>query len=323
MDHKKIIQNSHDSIRKIISFIYQEDSQADTRVQVDIFQTNPGKLFAKQVEQIVSFVIRGLSHTIIPAAYSSVKEMIPRFLEDYFSDLMKKQTGKQIDSAILSKEAREMMASRLDQKVVTEGFQSFPSGEDRPYYFSFTILALFAYLDVYSSDLLKTIIKNKKLSEILRKYLNHQLGIKATDAHDIVDVIKKLRGIKEKLYAIDSAFSISEIFSSIETQKKVEMYREGLKKFIRIRGKIAHSNPKLNHEEYTYEDLESDLNDFEISFKDVEQFVERIGFSQYGLDEIKSETSDIAQITKKVRLALIMAIIYPAIIDVVIHEYLS
>ena len=153
MDHKKIIQNSQDSIRKIISFIYQEVSPEDTRVQVDIFQTNPGKLFAKQVEQIVSFAIRGLSITIIPAAYSSAKEMVPRFLEDYFSDLMKKLTGKQIDSAILSKEARELMAIRLDQKVVTEGFQNLPSAEDRPYYFSFTILAFFAYLDVYSSKL--------------------------------------------------------------------------------------------------------------------------------------------------------------------------
>jgi hypothetical protein len=319
MDHKRIIQNSQDSIGKIISFIYQEDSQADTRVQVDIFQTNPGKLFAKQVEQIVNFAIRGLSLTIIPVIFPNVKEMVPRFLENFFSDLMEKQTGKHIDSAILSKEAKELMASRLDQKIVTEGFQSFPSVEDRPYYFSFTILALFAYLDVYSSNLLKTIIKNKKLSEILRKYLNHRLG-----AHDIVDPKKKkLRSIKERLYSIDSAFSISDIFSSIETQKKVEIYRKGLERFIEIRNKIAHSDPKLNHEEHTYEDLESDLNDFEISFKDVEQFVERIGFSQDGLAEIKSETSDIAQISVKVRLALIMAIIYPAIIDVVIHEYLS
>ncbi|TFH07010.1 MAG: hypothetical protein E4H14_09505 [Candidatus Thorarchaeota archaeon] len=236
---------------------------------------------------------------------------------------MKKQKGNQTDPDILFTETMEKMASRLNQKDLTEGFQSIPSVEDRSYYFSFTILALFAYLDVYSSNLLTTIIKNKKLSEILRKYLSHQLGIKTTDAHDIVDLIKKLRGIKEKLYSIDSAFSISEIFSSIETQKKVEIYREGLKRFIGIRNRIAHSDPKLNHEEYTYENLESDLNDFEISFKDVEQFVERIGFSQYGLDEIKSETSDIAQFQEKVRLALIMAIIYPAIIDVVIHEYLS
>ena len=321
MDHKKIIQNSHDSIRKIISFMNQEDSQADTRVQVeDIFQTNPGKLFAKQVEQIVSFAIRGLSLTIIPTTYPFIREMFPRLLENYYSNWMKKQKGNQTDPDILLTEAMEKMASRIDQKDLSEGYQNLPSAEDRSYYFSFTILALFAYLDVYSSNLLKILIKNKKLSEILRKYLNHQL-----DAHDIVDPIEKLRkrSINEKLYSIDSAFSIGEIFSSIETQKKVEIYREGLKRFIRIRNKIAHSDPKLNHEEYTYENLESDLNDFEISFKEVEQFVERIGFSQYGLDEMKSETSDIAQILEKVRLALIMAIIYPAIIDVVIHEYLS
>jgi len=288
-------------------------------VQVDIFQTNPGKLFAKQVEQIVSFAIRGLSSTIIPAAYSSVKEMFPRLLENQYSDWMKKQRGKQIDPAILLTETMEKMVSRLDQKVVIEGFQNIPSVEDRAYYFSFTILALYAYLDVYSSNLLKIIIKNKKLSEILRKHLSNQ----TIDAHDKVDPIKKLRSIRAKLNSIDSAFSVSEIYSSIETQKKVEIYREGLKRFIQIRGKIAHSNPKLNHEEYTYEDLESDLKGIEINFRDVGKFMEKIGFTKYGLIEIKSETSNIVQISEKVLLALIMAIIYPAIIDVVIHEYLS
>jgi hypothetical protein len=193
----------------------------------------------------------------------------------------------------------ESLVSRVDISKIVDGFRDLPTKKDRGWYFSFTILAIFAYLDVYSKSIIELIINNTLDS-----------GFDFNKMRD--------EGIKRRLNAVYEETSIHSILSNIIDTKTLKRLQNGFREFIRIRAKIAHSNPRLNHDEYSFSELERDLKDVEIDYNEIDEFVEKIGLAQYGIAKVKEETTEIGEVFRKLRLVLRMVVIYPALIDAVL-----
>jgi hypothetical protein len=63
------------------------------------------------------------------------------------------------------------------------------------------------------------------------------------------------------------------------------------------------------------------MEDIIIDFDELDDMFEKIGFSQYGIPQIKDAAAEVFDVLKKLRLILLMASLYPALIDAVLHGY--
>ena len=60
-----------------------------------------------------------------------------------------------------------------------------------------------------------------------------------------------------------------------------------------------------------------------MDFGEFDDFIEKIGFSQYGLPQIKDAAEEIMKVLMKIRLILLTSIVYPALIDAVLQTMLD
>lgn len=198
----------------------------------------------------------------------------------------------------------ESLMKRVDMSEIIEVFGNLPTSEDRPWYFSFTILAIYAYLDEYSRSIIKMMDEYPIFSS------NSKLNIDEMKSSSIM-------GRLTKIYDI---FTINSIISKYIDLDSVERFRDGLSRFIKIRGQVAHSNPRLNHDEYTFTELEREVDEIELDYSDVEKLIEKIGYTQYGISKIKDETKEIEPVANKLQLVVLMSTIFPALIDAVLSS---
>jgi len=99
--------------------------------------------------------------------------------------------------------------------------------------------------------------------------------------------------------------------------------RRGISKFVDTRGKAAHSNPRLDYAEYTLKEFEKDLDEIEIDLSEFDGFIEKIGFTRYGLPQIKDATMGLGKVLEKTQLILLTSVVFPALIDAVLHNLLN
>ena len=294
------------SIARVLELVslFNSDETIDVH---EIFNAKQGVQFGEQVDQLIEFTIKGQLLTLLPPALDFVMSNLAALEAGTFSQFMLSQKEKHSDDDIKGVQAMEELAGKVDRINLKEGFDSLPTQEDRAWYFSFTILALYAYLDVYTKSLVDAIESNKHLSVSFEKYLL-DFSIESFNA-------LKNMSIGKRLSVIENGLRIDTHLIRIVSERNLQIYRTGLTKFIRIRGRVAHSNPKLNHEQYSYEDLEKEMDDIVVDFGELDQFVEKIGFAQYELQQMKKSVSEAGKVLNKVRLVLMMAIVYPALID--------
>ncbi|MFW9912918.1 MAG: hypothetical protein ACFFEU_10635 [Candidatus Thorarchaeota archaeon] len=71
------------------------------------------------------------------------------------------------------------------------------------------------------------------------------------------------------------------------------------------------------------EELEEDLSEIDMDFREFDDFIEETGFTQYGLPQIKNAAMGIMEVMKKIRLILLTSVLYPALIDAVLQAMIE
>jgi hypothetical protein len=288
----------------------------------ELFESVSGKKFGEQINQILEFVTKGNLLTMISSVVGFVEGMLQVLSSGNFSQMIEKLDKKPPPEDVQLLSDLESLASRVDGMNLKEGLESLPGAEDRSWYFSLIIFALYTYLDVYTRSLIDLISTNEILSTKLEAYLA-TIAEKRPDKSrlPILDVEEMKRfGIGRRLDTIERGLSIDPILEQVVGKVDMNIFRKGTAKFIEIRGKAAHSNPRLNHEDYTFEELENDIDEIEVDFSEFDGFIDKIGFYQYGLPQVKEATLELGGVLRKIRLILLMAIVYPALIDVVLQS---
>lgn len=281
------------------------DDASSSPILEGIFNTEPGKRFEEQVNQVLEFITKGHVLTTLPAIAKSAKRRVDALATEY--------------------PALKPLLRRVNESNMIEAMEELPAEEDRPWYFSFGIMAIYAYLESYIKQMTRLVSGNDDLRSRINEYLLADAENRPDKTRPAILEVEQMSrfGVRSRLNTIDGALDISPLLAKIIGESEINILRNGTLRFIDIRGKVAHSNPKLDHEDYTFDALEADLDDFVVDLSEMEGFLDKIGFSQYGISEIKDAVNQVAEDFKKIRLLLLTAIVYPALIDAVVHVLLS
>ncbi|MHA1614417.1 MAG: hypothetical protein ACTSYJ_06190 [Candidatus Thorarchaeota archaeon] len=291
---------------------------------MEIFHTNSGIRFSEKVEQVVEFATKGNILTLLSSIVPFVEAVFGAISTGSFSKGIQSLEKKPPAEDIRMVENFESIADSLGDLNLREGFDALPTAKDRAWYFSLIIFALYTYLDVYSRDLVDIIENNGKLASKLEEHLGLLANKRDNKSRPPVLDVKGMRrfGIVRRLTTIAAGLQIDDVLLEI-IGDELEVFRRGISKFVDIRGKVAHSNPKLDHAEYTFQELEKDLGEIEVDYSEIDSFIEKIGLTQFGLPQIKEATRELTEVLKKTQLLLLTAVIYPALIDSVLHALID
>lgn len=301
---------------------YSSDEMLDVS---ELFSTGPGKRFGEQVNQVMDFATKGNLLTVLSSIMPFVEAIMQTMAAGAFSKAIRKMEKKPPPQDLTLVEDMESLLNRVDGMNIREGMEALPSAEDRSWYFSLIIFALYTYLDVYSRSLVDLINNNEKMTAEIENYLSEIAEKRSDKSRPPVIHGKGMKrfGIKRRLLTIENGLSLNSILFQVVGENEMKILREGVVKFIDIRGKVAHSNPKLEHEEYTFEELEKDLAEIELDFSELDKFIEKIGFTQYGLPQIKNAALEIGGVLRKTQLILLTSVVYPALLDAVLQAIIE
>ncbi|MHA1780925.1 MAG: hypothetical protein ACTSYL_08675 [Candidatus Thorarchaeota archaeon] len=291
---------------------------------VDIFQTEPGRLFGEQANQLLEFVMKGQLLTIMPIIGDFAQKMIDAISEGWLSEAINRTEKKPQPDDVMMIQALELLSQHLEKNEFAEGLELFPSAEDQLWYISLITFALYTYLDVYSVSLIDLIKENEILSSKLEKYLGkkaHERPDKTRAPTLRVHEMKRF-GVKLRLTTFERGLEIDSVLAQLIGQVELEVVRNSFFKFVEIRGKIAHKNPRLGQNEYSYQKFEKDLENIGIDFKETEDFMKKIGLPIEGISQILETSIRIGEMIKKTIMIVEMATLYPAFIDAVLAAIL-
>jgi hypothetical protein len=320
-----VIERSKPAIEKVMRFKGGSDSSYEVPAIEEIFQTEAGIRFGGQVDQVLEFAMKGNLLTLFSSMVPFLEGVFQAIGEGAFSKVIQKQEEKPPIEDIQIVADLESLAYRVNGMDLKEGLEALPTTDDGSWYFSLVVFALYTYLDVYTRALIDTIGTNKMLSSKIVSHLSEIAERRSDKSRPAVLDVKGMKrfGVERRLVTIERGLSIDSVLHNAVGKEELDNLRKGISKFVEIRGKVAHSNPKLDHEEYTFKELEEDLDEIDIDFSEFDGFIERIGFAQYGLPQIKDATVELGGVLNKTRLILLTAVVYPALIDAVLQALLD
>jgi hypothetical protein len=130
--------------------------------------------------------------------------------------------------------------------------------------------------------------------------------------------LKRL-GVYNRLATIEEGLGLIPIIENMMDTKELESIRKACKKFNHIRGRIAHSDPRLPQEKYTFAEFEKDLEEPLLDFEDIKKEVKLPKYLNEVMKIIRPEIEDLSEIYGTTALVVRMAITYPALLDVTLN----
>jgi len=287
----------------------------------DIFCTESGKLLGSQVNGILDFTKKGQILLILLPLTAELQKV---------QGLLANGTYREKLASILSAEdakklkAYEVIMKDMDSNEPKETAESLMAADDRLWYYSLITFSVYAYVDVYTRNLIKEIAANPSLC----KQLEQHLLVEAKEHQDVEDmkyvtaVSDMTRyGVSRRLNTIEKGLSIDKTLSVMLEPEILNLLRSSFSKIMRIRHKIAHRNPKLHEEEYSYGAFEDDLDENELDLDStISEISEEFGFLKPIFGSIKDLVLATSERILKTMTIVHMVVLYPALLDAVIHE---
>lgn len=235
------------------------------------------------------------------------------------------------------REAIEQEQGTLDEQDarMIEGFEIIAEGweesEEEPqeeimaekdwlWFLSLTAFALYAYLDVYSRALIDLIAQDKLLLQRLEEYLD--AGEALDNRPESLSALKS-SSIKKRMHSLVKALEIDEMIAQCIDPDFFQKYSGAFSKFMRIRNKVTHSNPRMDAERYAYSEFKSDLDELRSVLEDIEKSDIESDFLREMMEGIEEYLLELSPTVGRLLLIVKMATIYPALIDCVISVLLS
>ncbi|MFW9887627.1 MAG: hypothetical protein ACFFER_05555 [Candidatus Thorarchaeota archaeon] len=288
-----------------------------------LFETEEGKRFGSQVEAAADFAILGTTlSAILPIAGSLSKATSIGIARGDLDDLVTDETPQ--DEREKHKAIKFLMQD-FASRDADDSTELFFSNEDALWFLSLVTFSLHTYLDVYSRSIIKRIDSTPSLRMRLDKYLRERpesltdsLGRPIMQASEVRRV-----GVFRRLATLEKGLGLTAIIHSVIDSEELSSIRGASKAFNRIRGTIAHSDPRLGKEHYSFRDFEKDLNEVNLDFHEFKDEVKLPRYLHQIVDLIKPLLGELSEAMKRPALVVRMAILYPALLDVAIHALKS
>lgn len=315
---------SKDAISAVKQIIGYRSTPMEDRPQVeDMFQTSFGKTLGSQVGEILDFAKRGQILLII-LPLTKIMEKLQRFIQDgsYLRAVESSLSPKDIDKM----KAFEVVMQDVDVGDTVDTVEEVIDQDDELWYLSLITFTVYAYVDVYSKSLIKSVTSNPLLMQKLETYLEREaLQNKDDKERKYVTSVTDLSqyGVSRRLQTIERGLSIDRILSEVTNPDVLSIIRRSFIKIKETRNKIAHRDPKLKRDDYTYEmfeDISNAVEELDFTFNEIE---ETLGFLKpiFGtIEDLGKQTMD--RIKRTMNIAY-MTMLYPALIDVVVHDLME
>jgi len=296
----------------------------EDRPQVeDMFQTSFGKTLGSQVGEILDFAKRGQILLII-LPLTKIIEKLQRFIQDgsYLRAVESSLSPKDIDKM----KAFEVVMQDVDVGDTVETVEEVIDQDDELWYLSLITFTVYTYVDIYSESLIKSLTSNPLLKQKLETYLEREAlqnkdDIEKKYVTSAADVSQY--SVSRRLQTIERGLSIDQILSEVANPDVLGIIRRSLIKIKETRHTIAHRDPKLKRDDYTYEmfeDISNAVEELDFTFNEIE---ETLGFLKpiFGtIEDLGKQTMD--RIKRTMNIAY-MTVLYPALIDVVVHDLME
>lgn len=308
----------------IASVVNYRNTLRDERPSVeDIFSTDYGKMLGSQIDEILDFTKRG-QVLLLLLPLTKILERVQGFIADgtYRQALTSMLPPKDIKKI----EAFEVLMEDVDTSDHKETVEDLIDEEDKLWYFSLITFTVYAYVDVYSKTLIKTISKNQSLTlklggHLRTEALEHQDDEERKYVTEVRDMDQY--GIARRLHTIETGLFVDEILSTLMDSEMLQIFRSSFSRIMKIRHKIAHRKPKLQEDEYSYEMFESELGeiepDLDFTFAEIS---ESFGFLKPIFGSIEGLALETAERIQRTMTIVAMAVLYPALLDAVVYELL-
>lgn len=308
------------SVYRIVDYwseaIYDDDAEDEL---ADLFLTEPGKILGSHVDDLLGFVQKGVvlarARSVLPT-----KGVMEMFAGGEFRDAIE-EGGHELEEDDLEMVGAIETFFKHAGKTEDADHETMMEPDDWLWYLSLFTFALYAYLDVYSRNILDLVLKGEELRSRLEGFLENQSERLEEELDSTPITVKDLKGssVKNRFFCLAAGLELDMVLERILNESNLERYSDAFDAFLRIRHKIAHSNPRLEAEKYTYSDFEADLKDFEAILERIDEISVDSKFVRRLLDQLAESLPDFLSMFGRFYLIMKMATLYPSLLDSVFN----
>jgi hypothetical protein len=287
----------------------------------EMFATTQGEMLGSQADEVLEFTMKGHIFSAMMPMISWSQEISHAIASGEFREAIEALKEKPCNDDLEQLEAFEKLMK--DYSVSDNGIADVMfTKEDRVWFLSLIAFSLHTYLEVYTKSIIERMCIHSPICEKLEPYLQ-EIANKRSDKkrNPILSVAEMTQfGVASRFKTIEEGLGISDVLLMEVGEPKMNVYRRAFDRFLRIRNKVAHRNPRLKEHEYTFEDLEKDLDYDEPDFSELDNLLDVPSFFRRGFEKIQDAFIDISELVKKTAILVTMAIYYPALIDAVLNS---
>jgi len=295
-----------------------DDDTSEEIALEEVFVTKHGRVLGANAHRTLQFALKGVAMTQI----SVIVGLGPRFFERIAEGGLREAAeseGEDLepkDNDIIR--ALETIAQHYpDSEEAEEDDPRLLDPEDSLWYFSLVAFALYAYLDVYLKNLIDVVASHKdscqRIEQFLKVNRDEEVGIPDSEPMTVAGL--KQRSLKYRLFCLVEGLGLSEILKDVLSEEELKKYWSAYEAFLTIRHKVAHSNPRLETERYTFPEMETDLEEYKFIVENIDELDVKSKFVADIIGDFIEELPDVFSVLNRLMLVVKMATFYPALVD--------
>ncbi|RLI98736.1 MAG: hypothetical protein DRP08_07890, partial [Candidatus Aenigmatarchaeota archaeon] len=320
---RKVVEKVKPDIERILEFKTTPKKDEERLPFEELFRTPCGVRFGNQAEAATDFALRGYALSVILPVAGKVSSIVGRGIARGDLDVFKTDETSPIDHAKI--ELLETLAKDFTVPSPDEVEELVHFEDDVLWFLSLVTFSFHPYLDVYSMCIIDFVGNQEVLDNAMQNHLLRCIQ-PITDplGNPILKTAQLKRlGVFNRLAAIEQGLGLSSIIENLLEAKELDGIRKACKKFNHIRGRIAHSDPRLPREKYTFAEFEKDLEEPLLDFESMKKEAKLPKYLNEVMKTIEPEIESLSEIYGTTALVVRMAITYPAILDVILSALLS
>lgn len=293
---------------------YQDGTFIEAPKLALILATDPGRVLGDQTDGLLEFSRNVMVLIRSPVIFKSLEKMKMAVLKGETNGITLEDLMNIDIQGLLFRLAQE---GPIQEEVPEEAIV------DPLWFASLVALAFYAYLENYASALVDLISNSEDLVNRIESHLVKMASLQKRRSRPPIVTFEGLgqMGVRAKLRTITDALSLEEDLLKVLDKEKLEMYKKAFEQYIKIRGKIAHSSPRLSAEEYTLQEFDFDLGTFDPRvlppiLEDTTMFKEGVLEFSRGIFAITKSFIRIEAVVK-------MAIMYPGLLDCALSAHIG
>jgi hypothetical protein len=316
-----VVEYARPLVELVLEYRIQKDDKKRPDVS-ELFETEPGMILGDQIVGLQEMAFIGNFMSGILEFNEAIQKMLKGFADGELRKLVPEDASVPDPKELKELEEFEYFAKKYSMTEEEKDVDNL-ARIDPLWFVSLVTFAIYSYLEVYAVSILEMLEQYPKIIEKIDEYLQSREPSKG-DKNPITSFHQlKQRGVKGKLRNIEEALSFDQTLIEMIGQEEYDFCWRGFKKFIYIRGKIAHRSPRLSPEEYTDAHFDRDLYDFQTDTAEFTKRLEKTVHMKQAFKEMNQHLQDVFRMYQKTDTVVMMATQYVALFDCILSANLE